>query len=1163
MRPLTFAPESYLHYIHASLADAARRAPNLGDDNVALVSTAELEKGVLSAHAVKRLHALAKRAAGKDVDDDRLWPIRILICPLVYSLRPEHGKASSLLPAKIAPVVLSAKLSQNGALGDDDRIADPVVVPRDLLEPSRREVVIGTVDEADQAYAQVNSKRGEWRALMQRADELVCALTGASLHDLAIERYERLEGACALLMSAPPATFHIQNLVDHMRSDQALARPLPLFKALASASEDHPMLSPDAQLAVCGQHLGQMACRHGLSASQRESLSHFLASAQDAPNVLAIDGPPGTGKTSLLLSVIATLWVERALAGDEPPLIVASSTNNQAVLNILKAFSEVKDDDGPLAGRWLPGMSSYGLYLPAKSKTEIDTDFPVHDMRGMGKDAVYHAKTFETQEGIKQAREAYLTRVKTALDEPGITDLPAAMAALQSRLRAEVAPIGPTLKAIEALTARLDEPLSSGTVERSLRQHEADLALLQNQETRAAEKVKAARRLKHDWFVHVDSEPWWISALAALRLDAKRINRDRVFCSTAEQAYEDLVGCELRQMGGRPALEQAFHQYVEVAEAAHEQARQQTRAMTARLTQLNQTVDVLRRIVPHPGELSAETVQAALDMGPRYRAFKLADHYWEARYLHEVETHLAGAAAMDDSKSPEKFARQYRRLAKLYPCFVTTLYTLPARFTGYLQEPRPLYGLIDLLIVDEAGQVPPEIGAPSFALAKRALVVGDVDQIKPIWSIPLAMDGANALRHGLISSDAMLEAFHASGVAASSGSLMRLAQRATPYVKHAKRGRGLFLCEHRRSWSEIIHMCNVLVYQGLLKPCRQEAPRRMLPSVGYVHLPGMDVKRGSSRENRLEAAAIGKWLAQRRQEIEEAFKDDGKSFGQLVAVVTPFAAQSRAVRTALDDELGKGHGITVGTVHALQGAERRLVIFSPTHGLGTRPGSTFFDRDASMLNVAISRAQDAFLVFGNMHLFQPGTGTHPSAIVGQFLFKGGENELPDVPANLLVPGYDMSPGTLIADLNGHRSALAEAFETARHRLVIVSPFLTSNALLADQILDKVAHAISRGVRISIVTDPELNQDRAQFEHCTSELTRAGASIKIARTQGVHSKMILVDNAWLVVGSFNWLSAVRERKSTWTRYESSLRYDGNEAFQMIGKSLRDISEIVGS
>ncbi|MBV8401968.1 MAG: DNA2/NAM7 family helicase, partial [Acetobacteraceae bacterium] len=46
-----------------------------------------------------------------------------------------------------------------------------------------------------------------------------------------------------------------------------------------------------------------------------------------------------------------------------------------------------------------------------------------------------------------------------------------------------------------------------------------------------------------------------------------------------------------------------------------------------------------------------------------------------------------------------------------------------------------LYGGIDLIIVDEAGQVGPHVGMAAFSLANRAIVVGDVHQIEPVVSV--------------------------------------------------------------------------------------------------------------------------------------------------------------------------------------------------------------------------------------------------------------------------------------------------------------------------------------------------------------------------------------------------------------------------------------------
>ncbi len=1152
--------ERYLDYLQASLTDASRLTPDLTDDELVQVAADALLAGDVDQHSMKALSALAKKrqTANRDADDVA-GPIPVLVCPRVYGLRPEHGRGSERFPARIAPIVLSATLTPDGRLVDDDRIKAPVLVPRNLLEPTPWEVTIGTVDDADAVYAKLDTARGTWRSLVSQADALLNGLTGQTLADLAIEGYACLDVGVVFPRGPGSATWAIEQLVDRLRGGPDVPA-LPLLDALLRQASDRALLTARQQLARSAEHVGQMECRYGLADSQRESLAHHLSG--DAADILAVDGPPGTGKTTLLLSAIATAWVGAALREEEPPIIVATSTNNQAVLNILRAFAEVVDRPGPFSGRWLGNIESYGLYLPSKTKEAVREHFPVHAMKDMGRKAVHDAQAHETESGLRAARETFLEHAGRAFPAlPGLS-LDQALTALREAFSRQVATVKGAIAALQLLSEVAgDSPVSSASVASMQDRADAALAGLRAECETARRCVDGLKQVRSQWKHHCAEEPWWQSLFAMVGIRQPRSRRDLAFWADAEITHGALIGTQFRQRADRDAVDAALIALLDGAEAGHGAARQAHGQGEAFKASLDKAVGTLRQIVPEPDDLTAAAVQTALDVGPRYTAFKIATHYWEARYLAEVEDQLTRFASMDDSKHPDKLLRQYRRLAKLFPCFVATFYTLPYRFSGYFVDTKPLYGGIDLLIVDEAGQVPPEIGAPSFALAKRALVVGDIDQIKPIWAVPRSLDLANAVRHGAVPAMGEPEPFLASGLAASAGSLMQLAQRATPFAKYPKRGRGMFLCEHRRCWPEIIAICNRLAYQGLLLPRREEGPRRILPSVGYVHLPGVATRSGKSRSNPVEAAAIAKWLTQRRSAIETAFAEDGKAFGQLIAVVTPFSAQARLVRRMLERELGKDHGVTVGTVHALQGAERRIVIFSPTYGLGTTPGSTFFDADPSILNVAISRAQDAFLIFGNMHLFQP-TGSHPSAIVGKMLIRGGDNEISDVPAELLAPGFDMSPAALIRDLEAHRAVLDEAFKTARTRLVIVSPFLATSALESDRILDKVSETTQRGVSVTVVSDPGLNQrDAVEYQRCLDRLEAAGARIRIARSQGVHSKLILVDYAWLVVGSFNWLSAVRNSASSYARYESSVRYDGHEAFQMIGKSLRDLKDLV--
>ena len=62
----------------------------------------------------------------------------------------------------------------------------------------------------------------------------------------------------------------------------------------------------------------------------------------------------------------------------------------------------------------------------------------------------------------------------------------------------------------------------------------------------------------------------------------------------------------------------------------------------------------------------------------RFELFKLATHYWEARWLLELDDFLTSHDA--DRKSPAKVIRKLRRFTKLTPCFVSTFYMTPSTF---------------------------------------------------------------------------------------------------------------------------------------------------------------------------------------------------------------------------------------------------------------------------------------------------------------------------------------------------------------------------------------------------------------------------------------------------------------------------------------------------
>jgi len=129
------------------------------------------------------------------------------------------------------------------------------------------------------------------------------------------------------------------------------------------------------------------------------------------------------------------------------------------------------------------------------------------------------------------------------------------------------------------------------------------------------------------------------------------------------------------------------------------------------------------------------------DLDVRFSLFLLATHYWKGRWLLAMEANLAGIVASKGKNGKATVVPRWHRRMMLAPCAVATFASLPGRMTytrrdGGKWATEYLYNLIDLLIVDEAGQVLPEVCGASFSLTNRALVIGDTQQLEPISSVP-------------------------------------------------------------------------------------------------------------------------------------------------------------------------------------------------------------------------------------------------------------------------------------------------------------------------------------------------------------------------------------------------------------------------------------------
>lgn len=1029
-------------YWRAALAEVNLLHPKVPADdkpiNIGLVgrqwhvTAAEPDPGVWTARqfAASKLGG-AVRADGRPVDSIPLVLVAARLSERVSgSVKPDVADINLGLSLLCIPCLLD----RQGALyPDPERQA---WIPRDLLEPHTSDATVGALDDADRFLSGLPGRAQTLADCLRTAAGLFFAVTGTGLPllaeyenadagaaEFALDGYRLVSAWHGLPYDPPIIARHLVKLYDQLIEKNP---PAPLLERLRGFAErparpPHGIAKAGAQYAETVGHIDQ---EHPLSPSQREAMVE-LAELPEG-EILAVNGPPGTGKTTLLHGVVAQLWVKCAIRRAPCPLILVTSTNVKAVENVLESFAKIGEKTGHR--RWIPYQGGFGLFLASAMR---ETKYPVCNGGN------HPFEELENSAAIAAATAKYLGHASAFFNSPEPED---SVKTVVGKLHALLVRHHEQLKRILAIgldiyqeTGRDGQTGAQTLCLRRLASFQqaqakaqaqiaaADLLIAQCRQAMAAVEAayEAARAdivlAEQGWSAHLADAPLWLDLFAFLPFVRQRRNaRDRHFL-LGNRLTADLHDRDGDIDGHFQHLRKRAHDEKQSGVARHHADIRSAGEARASALQSREAADTGHRELAkllqrwlgalgreHAGmaDVAFDALNDALDTALRAPMFCLADWYWSGEWLQEVTLRLRGQ--IQDKKSPAKLEAKYRRFAKLAPCLVSNFHMAPSFFTGWAGQDLPMWNAIDLLVVDEAGQVSPDIGAAMFALAKRALVVGDTHQIEPVWNVGEGADRANLEKSGLAAGQGgraapLYEQLANDGYTAASGNLMRIASRACGVQKHPEM-RGLMLTEHRRCVPELVRYCNALVYGGRLEPLRAAlAPeRRCLPAFGRRDIQGEDRKVGASRQNILEARAIVKWLADNRTGIENHYRDKDSGaptpIWKLLGIVTPFSTQSRLIeremRNSLPDLMKKGARLTVGTVHALQGAEREIVIFSPTYGQG-HSGGMFFDRSPNMLNVAVSRARDSFLVIGNLALFDPGKKSKPSGLLGSFLFDDG------------------------------------------------------------------------------------------------------------------------------------------------------------------------------
>ncbi len=151
---------------------------------------------------------------------------------------------------------------------------------------------------------------------------------------------------------------------------------------------------------------------------------------------------------------------------------------------------------------------------------------------------------------------------------------------------------------------------------------------------------------------------------------------------------------------------------------------------------------------------------------------------------------------------------------------------------------------------------------------------------------------------------------------------------------------------------------------------------------------------------------------------------------------------------------------------------------------------------------------------------------------------------------LFVPqGAFSTKVTLLTELHEHRQVLRKALQEAENEIILVSPFISSNAITEDDLPALIKDAHARGVKITVYTDRYFSSPQnpqAAFTAQQGKFILRELFCDLQILDGGHTKTLIVDDSWMATGSFNWLSA--SRAAQWANLEHSILLEEGEGDQ---------------
>lgn len=261
-----------------------------------------------------------------------------------------------------------------------------------------------------------------------------------------------------------------------------------------------------------------------------------------------------------------------------------------------------------------------------------------------------------------------------------------------------------------------------------------------------------------------------------------------------------------------------------------------------------------------------------------------------------------------------------KKLQKIFPIMITTCIS-----AHKLGEPEPMF---DMVIMDEASQCNTAVSLVPIVRGENLMLVGDPQQLNPVILLDEAVNQRLRRKYKVAEEydyrqNSVYKTFLACDAVSDE----------------------VLLHNHYRCNERIIEFNNKKYYNSRLNIC--SCSKEPQPLV-YMDVKNTNIDTKNTAPAEVEAI------------IEYACMNKDKSIG----VITPFVNQKNMIEEAV--QRAELKNVACGTVHAFQGDEKDVVLFSTAITDQTKCGTyEWLKNNKELINVATSRARDKLIVLAD------------------------------------------------------------------------------------------------------------------------------------------------------------------------------------------------------